>query len=446
MRIAFVEHKLSLQTGGGSNMTLHSLASGLCALGHDVTVITVSPAMNSLLPDLPYRVVEDRLSDTYLGLRQRIVLARRLKRLDDSADLLHIEGPSLIASAGLYKRLGGRLPVVARLHNYGFFCTNVARMDSDCYRHCSLLDRLRHRPQPLANKLLLAPARIAEHYASLALVNRVDRFLAPSPAVAEIHSWYGVDPKKMVVMPSPLDYAKLAGMQREVDVSARDGQPFRILFAGRLTREKGVDILLRALAGLDFPFALDIAGEGPERAALEAMSDRLGLSASVSFRGWVPQGEIAQYYLRAQLFVHPVRWPEPSGRSITDALAFGLPLVVAGLGGPPWIAGEACRTFTPEDPDDLRAAIAAVYRDPALAQRLSAAGRERGREFDSARILETLIGVYDELVPAAVRGPERSAGAKSGAGPASGRRARRRPAGSAPSPERVQAQKRDDQP
>jgi hypothetical protein len=85
MRIAFVEHKLSLQTGGGSNMTLHFLASGLCALGHDVTVITVSPAMNSLLPDLPYRVVEDRLFDTYRPAAAHR-LARRLKRLDDSAD------------------------------------------------------------------------------------------------------------------------------------------------------------------------------------------------------------------------------------------------------------------------------------------------------------------------------------------------------------------------
>ena len=122
----------------------------------------------------------------------------------------------------------------------------------------------------------------------------------------------------------------------------------------------------------------------------------------MSFQGWCRTG-IAEHYLQAQLFVHPVRWPEPSGRSITDSLAFGVPLVVAGLGGPPWIAGEACLTFRPEDPDDLRAKITAVYRDPALAQQLSAAGRERGREFDRARILETLIGVYNELVPAADR-------------------------------------------
>ena len=76
------------------------------------------------------------------------------------------------------------------------------------------------------------------------MVNRLDRFLAPSPAVAEIHSWYGVNPEKMTVLPSPLDYESLANMERQVDVSARDGQRFRMLFAGRLTREKGVDILL----------------------------------------------------------------------------------------------------------------------------------------------------------------------------------------------------------
>ena len=410
MRITFVEHKLSLKTGGGSNVTLHQLASGLSERGHDVTVVTVAPAMNSLPPDLPYPVVEERLSDTYLNMRQRLTLARRLKRLEGQADILQIEAPSLIVAAGLYKKMGGRLPVVARLHNYSFFCTNVARMNSDCYRHCSLLDRLSHRPQSLAKKLALAPARIAEHYASLALVNRLDRFLALSPAVAEIHAWYGIDPAKTTVLSPPVDYETLSGMQREVDVASR-GEPFRILFAGRLTREKGVDILLRAVAGLDFPFELIIAGDGPERASLQEISERLGLSGSVTFPGWVSQQEIAPYYLRAQLFVHPVRWPEPAGRTVLDAMALGVPLVVADLGGPPWLAGEACLTFRPEDPDDLRARIAAVYRDPALAQRLSAAGKERGREFDRARILDTLIGVYDELLPGLASAKRAAAGA-----------------------------------
>jgi glycosyltransferase involved in cell wall biosynthesis len=398
VRIAFVEHKLNLRTGGGSNITLHHMASALAGLGHDVTLITVTPAMNGFPADLPYRVLAEPLSDTFLNFRGKLALANLLRRRERQFDIYQLEAPSLLLAGGLYRRLGGRVPVVARLHNYSFFCTNTARMDAECHQHCTLLDQLRHRPESGARQILLAPLRVGEHWAGRLLVNRVDRFIALSPGVAEIHARQGLDAAKMALITPPIDYAALRrrARQRAVPPEDRAGL-FTILFAGRLNQAKGVDTLLRAAARLDFPFRLEIVGEGDAREGLERLVGELGLAGRVEFRGWVPQAAIIDRYLDAHLFVHPGRWPEPAGRTVMEAMALGVPLVVSAVGGPPGLAGEAALTFRPDDSADLAAQITVLYRDPARAAALAVAGPRRAQRFDRQQILDQLLGVYDEL-------------------------------------------------
>ncbi len=160
---------------------------------------------------------------------------------------------------------------------------------------------------------------------------------------------------------------------------------------GRLHEQKAFDILLRALARLKadgVAFSVRIAGEGPERAALEALRATLGLEAEVSFIGWV--SPVTDFLAELDIFVMPSHY-EPFGLSLAEALAAGVPAVAAGIEGPEEIlgGGRFGRLFANRDEaalaDALRAAMAdwpATLRmaEAAQAHALSTYGFDAGQQ------------------------------------------------------------------
>jgi glycosyltransferase involved in cell wall biosynthesis len=204
----------------------------------------------------------------------------------------------------------------------------------------------------------------------------------------------------MVIIPPPRDPAMVIDAPAGNRLAARDpDQPFRILFTGRLSKVKGVDTLLQAVATLDFPLAVDIVGDGIVREELEQLAHDLGIRSLVRFHGWVSQADIADFYRRADVFVHPARWPEPAGRTIIEAMALGVPAIVSDIGGPPWIAGDAALTFAPGDCADLRDRILTVHQTPEVSSQMRVAARKRIDRYDRRRIAISLANLYDELVP-----------------------------------------------
>jgi glycosyltransferase involved in cell wall biosynthesis len=138
-----------------------------------------------------------------------------------------------------------------------------------------------------------------------------------------------------------------------------------LLAMGRLHPNKGFDVLLRALALL--PGArLALAGEGPERAVLEALAAELGVADCVRFLGW--QQEVGGLLAGAEMLVCPSRH-EPLGNVVLEAFAAGRPVVAAAVQGPAALVeqGVTGLLVPPEDPAALAAAIAALRADPARA-------------------------------------------------------------------------------
>lgn len=103
-------------------------------------------------------------------------------------------------------------------------------------------------------------------------------------------------------------------------------QPLRILCVGRLTRQKGFDTLLSALARVDFDFQLQIVGEGELEKNLKRQAENLGLSPRVHFRGYDDQPFRTSE--ETDLFVMPSRWEGP-GHTIMEALSHGIPSIVS---------------------------------------------------------------------------------------------------------------------
>jgi len=147
-----------------------------------------------------------------------------------------------------------------------------------------------------------------------------------------------------------------------------------LVFAlGRLHRNKAFDILIAALA--DMPAAyLWLAGDGPERAALEQTAKDTGTGPRVRFLGW--QDDPAPFFAAADVVAVPSRH-EPLGNVILEAWAQGLPVVAAASQGPRYLVRDGVNgLLVPlEDAGKLAAAITRVFSDRALAARLVEGGR-----------------------------------------------------------------------
>lgn len=162
-----------------------------------------------------------------------------------------------------------------------------------------------------------------------------------------------------------------------------------LLCVSRLAEQKGVDVAVRALARVREiePLAvLVVLGEGPERARLAA--DGVFLPGRV--------GDVASWYRRAELLVHPARW-EGFGLALLEAMLAAKPVVATRVSAAPEIVGDG-ETGVLVPPDDARAlaeAVLGLLADPVRAAAMGEAGLARAQsEFSVARMAERTAAVY----------------------------------------------------
>jgi glycosyltransferase involved in cell wall biosynthesis len=171
----------------------------------------------------------------------------------------------------------------------------------------------------------------------------------------------------------------------------------RLLFAGRLSPEKGIDCAIRALALLgDCPSVqLDIVGSGEPAyvADLVALTGRLGLDNRVSMLGSVPRSDMPATMAAYDALVFPSEWDEPFARIVLEAMAARLIVVGTPTGGTSevLIDGETGLTFPRGDPAALAQQLRRVLDDPARSSRLAETAQRRVVErFTFERTVEEL--------------------------------------------------------
>lgn len=163
-----------------------------------------------------------------------------------------------------------------------------------------------------------------------------------------------------------------------------EADPPQVLYAGRLSPEKGVEDLLAAADGLH----LVVAGDGPLR---PQVPQALGM---------LPREELSRLYGRAAVVVFPSR-RDGYPVACAEAMAHGRPVVATAVGGLPdmVVDGETGLLVPPGDAPALRAAIDRLLADPDLRRRLGAAGRERIASLSSwKRVIDDTLAAYDTAV------------------------------------------------
>jgi glycosyltransferase involved in cell wall biosynthesis len=177
---------------------------------------------------------------------------------------------------------------------------------------------------------------------------------------------------------------------------------FVVAGLGRLVRVKGFDLLVAAwpTVARALPAArLVLIGDGPERDALLAHARRLGCAERLCVTG--ATRDVAAWLAAADLLVAPSR-NEGMGRAIVEAMALGLPVIGAAVGGIPAVldGGRAGRLVPPGEPAALAQTVIELGRDPGLRARLSRAAVERAESFSTAVADRALVAAYDALARA----------------------------------------------
>jgi glycosyltransferase involved in cell wall biosynthesis len=161
--------------------------------------------------------------------------------------------------------------------------------------------------------------------------------------------------------------------------SGREWALPQLLFVGRLVHQKGLDLLLPALAQLQqLPWELVIIGDGPQREPLQQMAAELGLAERIRFAGWQRGADLEAEYQHANLFVLPSRH-EGMPNVVLEAMASGLPVLATRIAGNEELVlpGETGELVPPENSAALQSALEHLLPDASLRQRMGKAGRAR---------------------------------------------------------------------
>jgi len=205
--------------------------------------------------------------------------------------------------------------------------------------------------------------------------------------------------ERITMIPNGVDLARFA----PGGPVFRHPRPY-VLAIGRLARQKAFDVLLEAFSRVARALPVDvlIAGEGPERAALETRRDRLGLGGRVHLLGAVDRDGVAALYRGAALVAAPSRW-EGLPLVVLEAMAAGRAIVAAAVDGVPdaLADGETGVLVPPDAPDRLAAAMERLVADPDACERLGTAARRAAeRAFAWPEIARRYVDVLAGVVAA----------------------------------------------
>jgi glycosyltransferase involved in cell wall biosynthesis len=351
---------------GGPASHAPALADFLSERGHTVVVVTTAdapPARRSYpVGWAPRRSPLRHARTAFLVL----TAARR-------ADVVY--ATSMIRRAAIGARLARR-PLIVKLVS-----DEVFERATRGGRYSGTLDEFQRVRGDLRTRFLRATRNTA--------VRSARHVFCPSAYLRDVALGWGLDASRSSVLPNPAPepphLPDRAALREEL---ALDGDV--LAFAGRLGPQKDVGTLLEALVHVP-AVTLAIAGDGPERAALERRAGEPGLDGRVRFIGNVPRDTVLRLFSAADASVLPSAW-ENFPHTVVEALAVGCPVIATAVGGVPEVIvdGENGLLVPARDAQALAAAIARFFSDDGLRERLARAAASSVAGYSEEAVFATI--------------------------------------------------------
>ena len=395
---------------GGSERVMFDLVRGYEAAGHEVVPFSMASPRNRPTPWAAHFVPEIEYENLHgwgavraaAGAVYSTEAKRRITALVREArpDVCHLHNFHHQLSPSIVDALrDANVPCVHTLHDYKVVCPSYVLFTEG--RACERCrgGRFHHAIVHRCVRNGLAPSAAAYlestlHRARGTLERGIRVFVSPSRFLAAKVAEMGFRGNVRVV-PNGLDVDALP-----TAVSPGDG----FVYAGRLSREKGVATLLEAV-GRTPRARLTVAGEGPERPALERLAQHVA-PGRVEFLGALPRERLLERVRAARAVVLPSLWYENAPMSALEALASGVPVVASAMGGLPEIVrdGETGLLFAAGSVDGLASRLTLLAEDAALARRLGEAGRRLvEREYRVSDQVSRMLQILSEVASFASR-------------------------------------------
>ena len=313
-------------------------------------------------------------------------------------DVAHVHNVYPLLSPAIYRALkDAQVPIVQTLHNFRFLgCANsYFYIDGQICERCkygNTLHAIKHRCYRDSYPLSALYAFTIALHRRLGTFRHIDRFIALNRFTAQmmIESGLATADKISVLgnflaepLPEPGSYS--------------NRKPF-FIFLGRLSPEKGIDVLIEAMASVPH-LGLKVLGTGTEKERLERRAQVLGLD-KVEFLGWVDGDEKWRLLREATATVVPSVCYEQFPSAALESLAVGTPVVGSNLGGLPSLVQheETGLLFEAANSSDLAQQLKHLSASPHLAYEMGRRGRERVLSHYVASVhYEKLMAIYREV-------------------------------------------------
>lgn len=407
---------------GGSETYYFAVGESLAQMGHNVAWFSMQDPQNLPCDQAEYFVSNSnytgktsavhKLKDG-LSLVYSFEARKKFEKLleDFRPDVIHLNLVhrqltfSILDAPYLKKHA---VPVVYTAHDYILICPNYTMLDgSDAVceacldgHFCHCIARRCVKKSRAKSMLAAAEAAFLRAHGSY---HKIDRIIAPSEFMhAELLAG-GFDDSRIVTMQNFVTDEALSQACKDTD-DTHHANPYLIFF-GRLSHEKGIEVLLDAflsIAHLIPRWRLFIVGAGPEQKAVA--SKLAGQSERVVLTGF-QQGTALEKLVRgASLAVCPSRWRENMPYSIVEAFAAGTPVIGTRIGGIPELISEGSTGFLAE-PDNASSLAQAILRGVTLCNNRNAyrSMQAQCRAFvlehcNQATYMKRLVSLYQALI------------------------------------------------
>jgi glycosyltransferase involved in cell wall biosynthesis len=332
-------------------------------------------------------------------LAPRVIWSRDASQLcaqlidENQPDLAHLQHVHRHITPSILEPLNrAGIPVIWTVHDYELICPegHLFAPDGPCTR-CSghrYWEAVRHQCK-WGSRIPSAAAALEKQFHRLKRIwERVDWFLCPSRFLAEKLVEFGIPTEKVVPFPNFIEAPRETGTWKA-------GKGW--LYAGRLTEEKGVDVVIEAARQLP-GYPLWICGTGPE---LESLKKRAHGLNHVHFMGHLPRARLTALLSEAGAVCVPSRWYENFPFAVLEAQALARPVVASRIGGIPEQIEDGVDglLIPPGDPLALGRAITSLLETPELARRISLAGSRRVREqLAPGPHMDRILALYYEVL------------------------------------------------
>jgi glycosyltransferase involved in cell wall biosynthesis len=315
---------------------------------------------------------------------------------DTKPDLVHLHNPSRqLSPSVVWAARRERIPVVMTLHDFALICPQGQMLKGDreaCRPPNCVRGNVLHAITNTCVKQSyvvsgLAAAEHLVHRSTRGYTRGVTRLIAPSRFMASTVRSAGIGASAMRVVPNGIP---------DIRSMPRPGAGRYLLYQGRLSREKGLDVLSAAARlAPDVPIAL--AGDGPMRADLEASS-----VPSLRMLGLRTPDQLIEDVDQAVAIISPSTGLENAPLAVIEGLRAGRPVIASDIGGQPELIDAGSGVLVPAgDPGALADAMRRLWQDRDQADALGAAARRSFLDhFTIDHHMAALLAVYDEAIRA----------------------------------------------